>query len=136
MRINQAKVRKKLMKKAWHVFSIHVRKSEADFAGYVKCCSCGMAYIWDSGDIHAGHWLHDKLDYDKRNVHPQCYKCNLKWNWKKATVGYAIYMAKRYGAKEMAQIQKDAYLKENNYTIIELQEIIKLYGYSKEVKKK
>lgn len=112
------------MKKAWKIFSIRVRKEEADFAGYVKCCSCGEAYIWNSGEIHAGHWVHDKLDFDKRNVHPQCYKCNLKWNWKKATTGYAIYMAKRYGYEEMERIKADAVKKGNNYSIEELNQII------------
>lgn len=124
--MNKLKVRKKLFKKAWKLFSISVRKEKADFAGYVNCCSCGTAYLWDSGEIHAGHWIHDKLDFDRRNVHPQCYKCNLKFNWKKATVGYAIYMANKYIPEEMEQIRKDAYEKGNNYTIQELEEIIKV----------
>lgn len=118
---------KKLKAKAWKVFSIHVRKSKADFAGYVACCSCGIQYIWNSGEIHAGHWIHDKLDHDERNVHPQCYKCNLKFNWKKATVGYAVYMAKTYGAEEMEKLQKEAYKKGNNYTRDELKIIIEKY---------
>ena len=118
---------KKLKKKAWKVFSIWVRKSNANFNGYVACCSCGDQYLWNSGEIHAGHWIHDKLDYDERNVHPQCYKCNLKFNWKKATTGYAIFMARKYGVDEMDKLRKEAYLKGNNYSIQELEEIIKKY---------
>jgi hypothetical protein len=116
-----------LKKDAWKVFSIWVRKNEADWRGYVACCSCGQKYIWNSGEIHAGHWIHDKLDYDPRNVHPQCYKCNLKFNWKKATTGYAVYMAKRYGPEEMEKLRREAYLKGNAYTRQELEKVIEKY---------
>lgn len=118
---------KSLKKKAWKIFSIWVRKSKADHAGYVACCSCGDMYPWNSGETHAGHWIHDKLDYDERNVHPQCYRCNLKFNWKKATSGYAIFMARKYGHKEMERIRQDAYKKGNNYTREELKDIISSY---------
>ena len=117
----------KLKKEAWRLFSIHIRKSEADWRGYVSCICCGETYMWDSGKIHAGHWIHDKLDYDERNVHPQCYKCNLNFNWKKATALYAIYMARTYGAEEMAKIKADSIEKGNNYTRTELTEIISKY---------
>ncbi len=111
---------------AWHWFSIWVRKSAADFAGYVACVTCGAKYIWNSGDIHAGHWIHDKLDYDPRNVHPQCYKCNYKFN-KNTNTFYAIFMAKTYGVLGMEQIRKDATLKGNNYSRTELTAIIEKY---------
>ena len=118
---------KSLKNKAWKIFSIWVRSSKADHAGYVPCCSCGQQYVWNSGEIHAGHWIHDKLDYDERNVHPQCYKCNLNFNWKKATTGYAVYMARVYGVKGMEKLRSEAYQKGNNYSRQELLDIIQKY---------
>lgn len=103
--------------------SIWVRKSNADWRGYVACIGCGKKYIWNSGKIHAGHWIHDKLDFDPRNIHPQCADCNFKYN-KNANTLYAIYMAKEYGHEEMKRIRKLADRKGNNYTITELNKII------------
>ena len=116
----------KLKKEAWRLFSIHIRKSNADWRGYVSCCCCGATYMWDSGLIHAGHWEHDKGDYDIRNVHPQCRNCNYKFN-KNTNTAYAIFMARTYGAEEMAKIKKEVNKKGNNYTRTELQEIITTY---------
>lgn len=111
------------MKKAWKLFSEQIRKKNADFAGYVACVTCGKSYIWNSGLIHAGHWVHDKLDFDERNVHPQCRNCNYKFN-KNTNTAYAVYMAQKYGAEEMEQIRKLAIKKGNDYTIIELKELL------------
>ena len=116
-----------LKKDAWKVFSIWVRKNNADWRGYVECVTCGKKFIWNSGMIHAGHWIHDKLDYDPRNVHPQCRNCNYKYN-KNANTAYAIYMALTYGPKEMDRLRKYAYKKGNLYTRKELEEVIETYA--------
>jgi Bacteriophage Lambda NinG protein len=89
--------------------------------------TCGQQYLWNSGEIHAGHWIHDKLDYDPRNVHPQCKNCNYKYN-KNTNTAYAIYMARTYGVDEMENIRKHAYQKGNAYTRQELEEIIEQYS--------
>ena len=119
--------RPKLMKAAWKKFSIHVRKSVADWRGYVACVTCGKVYKWDSGMIHAGHWIHDKLDFDPRNIHPQCRDCNYKYN-KNANISYAIFMARTYGIKEMEAIKKLAQKKGNNYSTKELKKIINAHS--------
>jgi hypothetical protein len=54
--------------------------------------------------------------------------CNLKFNWKKATTGYAVFMAKKYGPEEMDRIRKYAYEKGNNYSRQELEEISAHYS--------
>jgi hypothetical protein len=118
---------KKLKDKAWKLFSEWVRKSNADWRGYVQCVTCPEKYIWNSGMIHAGHWIHDKLDYDSRNVHPQCRNCNYKYN-KNVNTAYAIYMARTYGVEEMERIRKHAYEKGNMYTRQELEDLLKKYG--------
>lgn len=113
----------KLKKKAWTLFSTWIRRSNADWKGFVKCITCGAEYEWNSGMIHAGHWIHDKLDYDERNVHPQCRNCNFKYN-KNTNTSYAVFMAKKYGHKKMEAIRKLAYEKGNLYTITEVEKII------------
>ena len=121
--MNKAKTLKKLNNKAWKLMSEWIRRRAADWRGFVMCVTCSKSFIWDSGQIHAGHWIHDKLDYDERNVHPQCRKCNYKYN-KNVNTMYAIFMAKTYGAKGMAKIRRDADTKGNLYTYQELNEII------------
>lgn len=82
--------------------------------------------MWNSGQIHAGHWIHDKLDYDERNVHPQCQNCNYKYN-KNVNTLYAIYMARTYGHEEMKDIRLLADSKGNNYSYDELVELLDKY---------
>lgn len=117
---------KQLKKDAWKVFSIWVRKSNSDWRGYTTCITCNKQYLWNSGEIHAGHWIHDKLDYDPRNVHPQCRNCNYKYN-KNVNTAYAVWMARKYGPDEMEKLRKEAFDKGNNYTREELEGIINKY---------
>lgn len=119
--------KQRLHARAWKVFSVWVRSKDADFAGYVKCVTCGRSFIWNSGLIHAGHWIHDNLDFDERNVHPQCRDCNYKFN-KNTNTAYAVYMARTYGPEEMNKIRLEAYKKGNKYSVEELEEIIKKYA--------
>ena len=121
------KTKKQLWNLAWKKFSIWIRSSEADFQGYVACCCCGRKFQWNSGEIHAGHWIHGRLEFDERNIHPQCRGCNYKYN-PNSKVDYAIYMAKRYGEKEMVSIRGDSITKGNNYSRLELEEIIEKYN--------
>lgn len=118
--------RKSLFKKVWKTFSIWVRQSNADWRGYTDCVTCGKRYLWNSGKIHAGHWIHDKLDFDERNVHPQCADCNYYRN-KNTNTKYAIYMAKRYGVEGMEELTKLAHKKGNDYTYTELEDLLILY---------
>ncbi len=106
---------KSLKTKCWKLFSEYIRRRAADWRGYVSCITCGTSYLWNSGDIHAGHWIHDKLDYDERNVHPQCFKCNYKYN-KNVNTRYAIFMAKTYGVLVMEELTKLANTFGNNYS--------------------
>lgn len=65
-------------KKADGIFSEYIRRSAANFSGYVDCVSCGRTLPWNRG-IDAGHFVSRKVlktRYDERNVHPQCKGCN------------------------------------------------------------
>lgn len=114
---------KSLNKKAWKLMSEWVRRSNADWRGYVACVTCGKQYIWNSGDIHAGHWIHDKLEYDPRNINPQCRNCNYKYN-KNVNTRYGLFMARTYGVEVMDELIKLSNTKGNSYNILELKEII------------
>lgn len=86
----------KLKKELDRVFSLWVRKSKADHAGYVCCVSCGVSKHWK--ELQAGHFISRNilaLRWDERNVNPQCKGCNLfqKGNYP----GYARWLIRTYG---------------------------------------
>lgn len=84
---------KRAKKRAWDAFSLWVRKSNADWAGNVKCFTCTT--IKHYKEMDAGHFIHNKLDYDEYNIHVQCTSCNRykSGNW----VVYYERMKELYG---------------------------------------
>lgn len=115
-----------LRKRVWKQFSIFIRRSAADENGVVQCVTCPARHLWNSGQIQAGHWMHGRLDFDERNVHPQCVPCNYHWNTK-VSAAYAIFMAKTYGVEGMEELQLLANTKGNRYSRDELEAILKQY---------
>ena len=111
----------KLKKKAWRLFSIHIRESSADWRGNVQCYTCGKTLPWKKA--HAGHFKHGKLDYDPRNVHVQCVGCNLYGRGRLDV--YAMKLVDEYGADILKDLERDS---EKIYTYEELEDIIKKYG--------
>jgi hypothetical protein len=108
------------MKKAWVVYSKFRRISEADFQGFVNCFTCLIRIKWQ--DAQLGHFIHGKLDFDPRNTKIQCVKCNY---FKSGNLGeYAERLIKENGIEWLAQLKKDAQIKGNDYSRIELNEII------------
>lgn len=117
---------KTLKKRVWFHFSIFVRTRDADAEGYVQCSTCPARHKWNSGEIHAGHWIHNRLDFDERNVHPQCVKCNYHWNTQ-VNVSYSIFMVKTYGVEVMEELRLLSNTRGNKYTRIELDELLAKY---------
>lgn len=113
----------KLKKKIWKEFSIHVRSSAADEQGVVQCVTCPARHVWNSGQIQAGHWIHNRLDFDERNIHPQCVPCNYHWNTK-VSISYSIFMAKTYGIETMEELQLLANTQGNRYPRAELERLL------------
>lgn len=90
-----------------------------------QCYTCKHWFAWKV--MNAGHFIHNKLDFDERNVHPQCVQCNL---WKHGNLGrYAYYLIKEYGVKWVERLEYDASCKGNDYT---RQELIELDLYYKQ----
>jgi hypothetical protein len=79
--------RKLLKKKAWVVFSKWIRQRET------ACVTCGKTA--PEVVLHAGHYCHNREDFNERNIHTQCMGCN--WRKKGNMRFYTIYMIDLYG---------------------------------------
>ena len=113
--------RKTLFKKCWKLMSEWVRRKDADWKGNVKCFTCGVVKHWK--EMHAGHFIHDKLDFDERNLKPQDCSCNT-YNGGELGI-YAEKLIEENGLDWIKQLRKDAQLKGNDYSYEELLEIEK-----------
>lgn len=65
---------KVLHKKAWKAFSMYIRQKGMDEDGMNVCYTCKKVKHYKL--LYAGHLWHGKLDFDERNIHPQCWHCN------------------------------------------------------------
>ena len=55
--------------RAWKVFSRYIRKRDKGV-----CFTCGIQKGW--WEMDAGHFKHGRIDFDDRNIHAQCARCN------------------------------------------------------------
>jgi len=112
------KTLKSLRKKAWTIFSRWVRTKEKGV-----CFTCGKRF--EISETDAGHFVHrDCLDFDERNIHCQCSRCNryLHGNLTK----YAEHLIKKYGPdiiKELNHLGS----KVKKFSRKELEDIINKY---------
>jgi hypothetical protein len=74
--------------------------------------------------MHAGHYHHGRLDFNRLNIHPQCVRCNLRLH---GNLGlYGERLIEEHGVEAV----KDLRLRANTvhvYTIKELEEIVGRY---------
>ena len=59
------------------IFSVFVRVSRADHAGFVYCYTCGFILQWQ--EAQCGHFIrraHSAVRFDEANCRPQCSTCN------------------------------------------------------------
>lgn len=119
----------KLKKKAWKLISIYVRSKGAS-EEWQECFTCYRTFDWRT-EMDCGHYIHGKLDFDLRNLKPQCKKCNNKaWGGGRLDV-YAERLIKENGLEWLTQLRKDGQIKGNYYTRLELNEVIKRYEIPK-----
>ena len=114
--------RKVLFKKAWKVWSEYVRCVSRPEVEIVYCFTCSKPM--KPKEAHAGHYLHGRLDFDWRNVHPQCPKCNTFLH---GNLGVYAERLIQEGI-DPKQLRRDAEIKGNGYSIAELKEIIAKYS--------
>jgi hypothetical protein len=95
---------KKWHRKTWKLMSEWVRRSRADWRGMTECYTCGGRQPWV--ELHAGHHFHRKLDFDERNLRPQCVSCNT---YKGGMLNiYARKLIETFGLPWYQQLESDA----------------------------
>lgn len=91
------KQRKLLKKRAWVVFSKWIRTRDN-----FTCITCGKSA--PEVMIHAGHYCHNREDFNERNINAQCMGCN--WRKKGNMRFYTIYMIDKYGLDYVKELLK------------------------------
>lgn len=111
------KTTKQLKDALWKIVSQVVRRQGADLFREINTCfTCGKTFPIKK--LNAGHFKHNKLDFDLRNLKPQCVHCNL-WNSGELDV-YGIKLVRIYGLEWVEQLERDAVQKGNDYSREEL----------------
>lgn len=93
----------KLKKKLDTLFSIYIRRKDADDNGMTRCYTCGVTKHYK--EMHAGHFQSRKhicTRWHTKNVKVQCPKCNIFNQGEQYK--FAIYLDEREGegtAEEM-----------------------------------
>lgn len=113
----------KMKAKAWHEFSIFIRRRDTNALG-TECYTCGK--YKDFKKMDAGHFQpgrHNIFAFDERQVHAQCDFCNRyqRGNWP----AYLKHMKEDYGEKEVQEML------DNRFTV----KPMKVYQYEELYKK-
>ena len=91
--------------KLWNLMSKYIRLSYMGEDGKCQCVTCGIKREYKA--IHAGHFIPKaqgvQLFFDERNVHPQCFRCNV--NLGGNGVEYYVFMEKKYGVKVINELR-------------------------------
>lgn len=114
--------RKGLHKKLWLLQGKKIKSEQVNFQGYVECYTCNTMILVQESNI--GHYWHNKLDFDRRNLKIQCVRCN---HWLGGNLGrYGAKLIKENGIEWYDQLERDA-AQHKGYGFKELKEIAKLY---------
>jgi hypothetical protein len=113
---------KSLHAKAWKLWSVYIRTKDADWRGYNRCYTCKKYFHWK--ELQAGHYWHGRLDFDSRNLKPQCSRCN---KWLSGNLdNYTMYLIEDMGLEAVKQLRRDA-AQHKGYSRQELLDIISKY---------
>lgn len=88
---------KSLFNQCWKLHSEIVRRTEQGI-----CFTCGVRNDWK--DTDCGHFRHGSLDFDRRNTHAQCKKCNLYLSGN--LDNYALKLEAKYGQGILQELDK------------------------------
>jgi hypothetical protein len=120
---------KTLRDKAWKEFSIYVRRGAADWRGFTRCFTCPKYAPWQEFD--SGHFKHGVMDFNPKNINPQCTGCNRFWHGR--LDAYATALVKKYGPDILDELDRGAIeerqhrVKGHPYTPAELTAIYEKY---------
>ena len=86
-----------LKKKLWTIVSEYIRLRDSNDDNYCKCATCdNFKHYKDS--MQAGHyiasWQSSFHRYNEKNIHPQCYWCNVWKHWN--VLEYQKFMIIKY----------------------------------------
>ena len=65
----------KLKKRVWTELSKCIRMEAADEHGYCTCVTCGYQALWNSGEMHAGHFVdgrRNSIIFEESGIACQC----------------------------------------------------------------
>ena len=115
----------KLHKKLWPLFSKFIRLRDSEGKEGANCFTCKKWY--EIKLLQAGHFLsrrHKATLYEEKNVHAQCYNCNI--NLKGNPAKYFVEMEKKYGRPLVDRLMKQSN-EIKQFKPYELEEMIERY---------
>ena len=102
------------------------KKAELIFHRWIVKRDKGICYTCNREGNQAGHYWHNKLDFDERNLHCQCVACNM---WKSGNLAeYGNRLLSENGKDWMDKLYSDAHQSSNKFNREELNEFIKKYS--------
>jgi hypothetical protein len=116
----------KLKKRVWVVVSQYIRLKYSDFRGYCKCVTCNVVKPYTQ--LQAGHFVQGRRNgvlFDERNIHPQCYICNVCKHGD--LLNYRDFMLKTYGEdviNELRALDQES----KQFTVPELKALKEIYS--------
>src|SRR3990167_4584627 len=114
----------KLKKYIWKLYSEYIRRNYADDAGYVQCYTCPKRELWNSGKIHAGHFMHGDNPgtwTNDKNVKPQCgFVCNISKSGNREV--YALRLELEYGFGIIQELDKAFWNPPTTWSIVPLRQ--------------
>lgn len=115
----------KVVKELDRAFSLYIRRRDSTMHGCV-CFTCG--HTGPIEEMHAGHFISRKwlsLRFDEKNVHAQCYTCNMikKGNMKK----YTERLCEMYGDEIIKYLFDRKAVVATDLTVLEMKNMIRKY---------
>lgn len=110
---------KTLKAKLDRIYSLYVRKSAANHAGYIVCY-CGVSIPWEESDC--SHYIPRgclALRFDSRNTTPSYRRCNRYMGGN--LQAYSVYLEEKYGPGILQELQR------------EKQKTVKQYPYEEQI---
>lgn len=93
-------------KRAWAALSKCIRYGAAEDGLHAACVTCDAVKPWK--ELQAGHFINaaqgNSTRFDPRNIHTQCYRCNINLGGNGAR--YYPWMLKHYGEGVIAQLEE------------------------------
>ena len=115
----QQSLKKKLHGIAWRLMSEWVRRKDANPDGFNECYTCDTPLHYKQ--LQAGHFKHGRLDFDERNLKPQCAQCNKYYSGRLDV--YAERLIKDNGLFWFDRLVADAW-QHKGYSVEDLKKII------------